>query len=599
MHVGRLLSPSLETLLSVSSDMPLPLDYGGAESQMSHTPLPVPAFFREAESSFSAKRARKPLSYTLPPRPRHKSSLTVSRIFSDRRQQPWTKLQPHSVSFHGAQRKQTPLRSHLYDASKRELFFRQCFQQLSRLGRGSFGEVYKVRCREDGQLYAVKRSVEPFRGESDRQRKLAEVRKHERVGHHPNCVSFVQAWEERGQLYIQTELCPNNLLQYCEEYGPLPEWQVRAFLWDLLQGLRHLHDRNLLHMDVKPANIFLSSSNVCKLGDFGLMLELDSRDLNDAQEGDPRYMAPELLRGEYTKAADIFSLGITILEIACNMELPNGGEGWQQLRQGYMPPEFTADLSAELRTLLVAMLEPNHLLRPSVETLLGSSLMQKTGRWRKLMLLAQSGIQQGVSMCKILFRFMQWLWGSVSSPVHWLLFWHRNIPVTPPNSPLVLPPEDSSLSSGWGEEEEDAEESLGEDVFELTETVGRHNHTCPELQSSDKQPGSPLLSICPCVGNTSTPRHPSPQQTGGRKTRSLVLQGSPNLSHISPESPNSRHATPGSLNANSLRRTLAFEDEDEWESLVPQCSKQCSTFEPKNLLSLFEDSMASEQKCQS
>lgn len=156
----------------------------------------------------------------------------------------------------------------------------------------------------------MKRSVEPFRGEGDRQRKLAEVRKHEHVGHHPNCVSFVQAWEERGQLYIQTELCPGTLLQYCEEYGPLSEWQVQTFLWDMLQGLRHLHGRNLLHMDIKPANIFLSSTNVCKLGDFGLMLELDSGDLKDAQEGDPRYMAPELLRGEYTKAADVFRCGM-------------------------------------------------------------------------------------------------------------------------------------------------------------------------------------------------------------------------------------------------------------------------------------------------
>ncbi|XP_053116440.1 membrane-associated tyrosine- and threonine-specific cdc2-inhibitory kinase [Hemicordylus capensis] len=578
--------------------MPVPFDCAGAESQLSHTPLPVPAFFREVESSFSSKRAHRPLSYTVPPRPRHKSTLTVSRIFSDRRLQPWTQLHPRSVSFHGAQKQQPPLHSGLYDASKRELFFRQCFQQLSRLGRGSFGEVYKVRCKEDGQLYAVKRSVEPFRGESDRQRKLAEVRKHERVGHHPNCVSFVQAWEERGQLYIQTELCPGSLQQYCEKYGPLPEWQVRAFLWDLLQGLHHLHDRNLLHMDVKPANIFLSSNNVCKLGDFGLMLELDSGDLTDAQEGDPRYMAPELLRGEYTKAADIFSLGITILDIASNLELPNGGEGWQQLRQGYLPPEFTSGLSADLKMLLAAMLEPNHQLRPSVETLLSSRLMQKTERWRKLMLLAQSGIQQGTAMCQILLRFMHWLWEAVWSPAHWLLFWHQSLPVTPPHSPFLLPLEDSSLSSDWGEEEE----SLGEDFLELTETAGHHNCTCPVgLQPSDIVPGSPQLNLYPCVGSTSTPRHPSPQQTG-RMNRSLALQGSPNLSCISPE-PLSGSSTSSDLPpVSSLRRTLVYEEEEEedvWEAVSPRCSNHCSTFEPKNLLSMFEDSMASERKCQS
>nr|XP_060636563.1 membrane-associated tyrosine- and threonine-specific cdc2-inhibitory kinase [Anolis sagrei ordinatus] len=574
--------------------MPVAHDCAEAKSQLSHTPLPVPAFFREAECSFSVKRARQPLSYTVPPRPRYKSTLTVSRVFSARQLQPWTRLQPRSVSFHGEKRQEPLLRSRLYDPTKRELFFRQCFQQLSCLGRGSFGEVYKVRYKEDGQLYAVKRSVEPFRGEGDRQRKLAEVRKHERVGHHPNCVSFVQAWEERGQLYIQTELCPGSLLQYCEKYGPLPEWQVRVFLWDLLQGLHHLHDHNLLHMDVKPANIFLSSNNVCKLGDFGLMLELDCGDLSDAQEGDPRYMAPELLHGEYTKAADIFSLGITILEIACNMELPNGGEGWQQLRQGYLPPEFTADLSAELRTLLASMLEPKPHLRPSVETLLASSLMQRTARWRKLMLLAQSGIQQGVSMFKIFLRFMQWVWETVCSPAHWLLFWHRNVPVTPPHSPLVLPFQD--LSNDWGEEEdENIEDSLGKDVFELSGTVGHHNHTCPmELQFSDKQPGSP---ICPCVGSTSTPRHLSPQHTNGRKNRSLVILSSPNLSYIGRKSLSSSPTSSDSLPADSLRRTLAFEDddkEDEWEPTDPQCSDQSSTFEPKNLLSMFEDSVTSE-----
>lgn len=86
-----------------------------------------------------------------------------------------------------------------------------------------------------------------------------------------------------------------------------------------------------------------------------------------------------------------------------------------------------------------------------------------------------------------LLRFMQWLWNTLCSPAHWMLFWHRNVPVTPPHSPLLLPLEDSSLSSGWGEEEDDAEESLGEDVFELTETSECHNGLYPvDLQPSDR-----------------------------------------------------------------------------------------------------------------
>ena len=80
---------------------------------------------------------------------------------------------------------------------------------------------------------------------------------------------------------------------------------------------------------------------------------------SDVQEGDPKYMAPELMQGRFGKSADIFrywwkmmniacehfvvcSLGISLLEMACDMELPNGGNAWHQLRSGYVPEEFTS-----------------------------------------------------------------------------------------------------------------------------------------------------------------------------------------------------------------------------------------------------------------
>lgn len=166
---------------------------------------------------------------------------------------------------------------------------------------------FQVRSKEDGRLYAVKRSMSPFRGPKDRARKLAEVGGHEKVGRHPRCVRLEQAWEEAGILYLQTELCGPSLQQHCEAWGTsLPEAQVWGYLRDTLLALAHLHSQGLVHLDVKPANIFLGPRGRCKLGDFGLLVELGAIGAGEAQEGDPRYMAPELLQGSCGTAADIF-----------------------------------------------------------------------------------------------------------------------------------------------------------------------------------------------------------------------------------------------------------------------------------------------------
>lgn len=87
-----------------------------------------------------------------------------------------------------------------------------------------------------------------------------------------------------------------------------------AYLCDLLSALQHLHSHGFVHLDLKPANVLMTDSGRLKLGDFGLLLELKNNSTgplegklkDDVQEGDPRYMAPELLRGEYGPAADVF-----------------------------------------------------------------------------------------------------------------------------------------------------------------------------------------------------------------------------------------------------------------------------------------------------
>ncbi|CAG2183062.1 unnamed protein product, partial [Oppiella nova] len=187
-----------------------------------------------------------------------------------------------------------------------------CFIVEKKIGSGSFGDVFKVKSREDGKYYAIKKSRERFKGKSDRERKLEEVCKHEQLPKHPNCVRLFRAWEEKQHLYIQTELCETSLSDFADVNHDIPEPIVCNYLVDLLKAVQHLHDHHLIHLDIKPDNIFLSRHGLCKLGDFGLVLDVNKNDTNEATEGDPKYLAKELMSGQFTKAADIFSLGITI-----------------------------------------------------------------------------------------------------------------------------------------------------------------------------------------------------------------------------------------------------------------------------------------------
>ena len=136
------------------------------------------------------------------------------------------------------------------------------------------GTVYRVRFKEDNKLYAVKIAKEMYKGQSDRNRKLEEVRKHQFLPPHSNLVRFYKSWEERARLYQQFELCQSNLQDLGGLDGRLKEDVIWAYMVDLLQALQHLHEHDLVHMDIKPENIFIGMDGICKLGDFGLMIDL-------------------------------------------------------------------------------------------------------------------------------------------------------------------------------------------------------------------------------------------------------------------------------------------------------------------------------------
>eukprot|EP01116_Phalansterium_solitarium_P019052 TRINITY_DN5218_c0_g1_i2.p1 TRINITY_DN5218_c0_g1~~TRINITY_DN5218_c0_g1_i2.p1 ORF type:complete len:682 (+),score=105.15 TRINITY_DN5218_c0_g1_i2:175-2220(+) len=249
-----------------------------------------------------------------------------------------------------------------------------------RIGSGTFGSVYKCRSRIDGWDYAVKISKKKFRGASQRDAKLKEVYALAALGTHRNIVRYYDAWIEAEQLYIKTEFCAGGSVEQQFMRGvEFTEEHLCELLRQVVSGLSHIHSKNLVHLDLKPENIFITSSSDYKIGDFGLISLADAaKDFEEGlgEEGDSRYLPPELLaeQGIQLPKADVFSLGCAIYELARGKPLPKNGPEWKEIREGVIivPPVYTPPFGELLRSMLHP--QPEH--RPSAAQLLSHPLLR-------------------------------------------------------------------------------------------------------------------------------------------------------------------------------------------------------------------------------
>ncbi|CAK9237151.1 unnamed protein product [Sphagnum troendelagicum] len=248
------------------------------------------------------------------------------------------------------------------------------------LGSGSFGTVYEG-LGNNGCFFAVK---EVSLLDEGRQAKQAILQLQQEITllsqlKHENIVQYLGTQRTEDKLDIFLELVSKGSLASLYKRYPMVEEQVRAYTHQILHGLKYLHDRNIIHRDIKCANLLVDVNGVVKLADFGMAKELDKLDKLKSVKGSLYWMAPEVINvtKTYGIAADIWSLGCTVLEMVTGKP-PLSELDWPvvlwRVGHGEAPP-IPENLSVDLKDFIKQCLEVDVNKRPTVDILLHHPLV--------------------------------------------------------------------------------------------------------------------------------------------------------------------------------------------------------------------------------
>uniref|UniRef100_A0A3Q1JMA8 non-specific serine/threonine protein kinase n=1 Tax=Anabas testudineus TaxID=64144 RepID=A0A3Q1JMA8_ANATE len=210
----------------------------------------------------------------------------------------------------------------LKDPEIAELFFREdpekLFTDLREIGHGSFGAVYFARDVRTNEVVAIKKMSYSGKQSSEKwQDIIKEVKFLQRI-QHPNSIEYKGCYLREHTAWLVMEYCLGSASDLLEVHKkPLQEVEIAAITHGALQGLAYLHSHNMIHRDIKAGNILLTEPGQVKLADFG---SASIACPANSFVGTPYWMAPEVIlamdEGQYDGKVDIWSLGITCIELA-------------------------------------------------------------------------------------------------------------------------------------------------------------------------------------------------------------------------------------------------------------------------------------------
>ncbi|XP_055511560.1 serine/threonine-protein kinase TAO3 isoform X2 [Leucoraja erinacea] len=208
------------------------------------------------------------------------------------------------------------------DPEVSELFFKddpeELFVDLHEIGHGSFGAVYFARNARTSEVVAVKKMSYSGKQITEKWQDIIKEVKFLRQLKHPNTIEYKGCYLKEHTAWMVMEYCLGSTSDLLEVHKkPLQEVEIAAITHGALQGLTYLHSHNLIHRDIKAGNILLTEPGQVKLADFG---SASIASPANSFVGTPYWMAPEVIlamdEGQYDGKVDVWSLGITCIELA-------------------------------------------------------------------------------------------------------------------------------------------------------------------------------------------------------------------------------------------------------------------------------------------
>ncbi|KAF2973832.1 hypothetical protein EK904_004674, partial [Melospiza melodia maxima] len=265
-----------------------------------------------------------------------------------------------------------------------EKYIMDKYELIKQIGEGSFGKIFLAKGKMDDEPCVIKEinlTKMPVKEKEASEKEVILLAKMK----HANIVTFYASLQEENKLYIVMEYCDGGDLmkRINMQHGVLfDEDQILSWFVQISLGLKHIHDKKILHRDVKAQNVFLSNNGrIAKLGDFGIARQLNSTtEFAHTCVGTPYYLSPEICENRpYNNKTDIWSLGCVLYEL-CALKHPFQGNSLHELvlkicRGRFQP--VSPNYSYDLRILISQLFKISPRDRPSINSILRKPFLQR------------------------------------------------------------------------------------------------------------------------------------------------------------------------------------------------------------------------------